>query len=87
MKDKVFEAKQALQELNAIIADTKNSTVTNDELVDLGKALYDGVLGFTGIEVETFKFVSSLWEIYSVRGDLKTAVSYYNKVNFDYDGL
>jgi hypothetical protein len=52
----------------------------------LGTALFNTVLGENGIETETFSFVTSLWEIYSVRGDLKTAISYYNKVDFDYEG-
>lgn len=86
MKEKVFEAKQVFSELNSIIADTTSKSITNEELVTLGNAFYESVLGQTGIETETFTFASFLWEIYSVRSDLQNAVKFYNKVNFDYDG-
>lgn len=85
LRDKVYEANQALQALNSKIQDHKS--ISNEELVALGKELFDNVLGNTGLEIETFNFVSSLWEVYSVRGDLKSAVLFYEKVNFDFEGL
>ena len=87
LKDKIFEAKQALSALNSTIKDQGTQAISNEELLALGKELYESVLGNTGLEVETFNFVSSLWEVYSVRGDLKTAVLFYEKVNFDFEGL
>lgn len=70
-----------------MIQNHTTEAVTNEDLVALAKELYDNVLGNSGLEVETFTFVSSLWEVYSVRGDLKSAVLYYEKVNFDFEGL
>lgn len=57
------------------------------ELVQLGEAFFNNILGKTGLEIETFRFVTSIQEIYNVRKDLKSSVKFYTKVNFDFDGL
>lgn len=81
-QNKILEAKQTL---SILIENLKS--VTNDELVKLGQALYPNILGRQSLENEAFVIADNLWQIYSVRGDLTNAVMYYSKINMDSENM